>query len=358
MGFLVDVPSIAADDTPQWRERRAIVMKWARALEKTSFHACMVYAYESVGRCNADLSHPVHAIALTDEIPDTADLLERYPGEVWEIDNVYSRAEFWIAMTQYSATAPLKIAAAWYGFRAVTMPGFTQAMMPALAIDVAVIESRVSKLASALTNAHTAVLNFDVDGRNYALTLDLRYRMGFAQSGRYTRNGQVGNLPSGEAYIVPYEGEKIGIISTTDGILPIEHKGKVALCEISENRIVCIDGDNDWANGLREWIAVDPTRSNVAELGFGILGEWGIESVGHPLLDEKLAPHIALGRSEHLGGVTSPADFKTHATACHVDYIYHRSIMSHVRIVRASLLFDDRPECVFMANDRYCWDDL
>ena len=358
MGFLVDVPSIAEDDTPKWRQRRKIIMQWARALAKTSFHACMVYAYESMGRRNADLSHPVHAIALNDEVPDTADLLDAYPGEVLDIEYVYSRAEFWIALTEYSVTAPLKVAAARYGFRAATMPGFTYSMLPALAIDVAVIESRVSKLAKALTEAHTAVLHFEVNGKIYVLTIDLRYRMGFALSGRFVRNGQVGNLPAGEAYIVPYEGEKNGIISTTDGILPIEHKGEIALCEISENRIVCIDGDNAWANELRDWIAVDYARANVSELGLGILGEWGIEPVGDVLLDEKLSVHIGLGRSEHIGGVTSPADFKSPANVCHVDYLYHRKNMPHIRVARGILFFDDRDEVTFVVNDHYMFDAL
>lgn len=355
MGFLVDVPSNRTDDTPQWRDRREIAMKWACALTKTSFHACMVYAYESVGHGNADLSHPVHAIALQDQVPDTADALDAYPGETIEIENVYSRAEFWVVLTQYSVTALLKLAAARYGFRAASLPGFTQAMLSALTIDFATLETRVSKLAAALTHAHTALLQFDVNGKTYPLTVDLRYRMGFAASGRFTRNGQVGTLPSGEAYIVPYEGEKNRMISMTDGVLPIERDGEIALCEISENRVVCIDGDNAWANGLRKWIAADPTRANLAELGMGVLGEWGVDPVSIPIHDEKLGLHIALGRSEHLGGVTSPADFKSPATVAHADYIYHRGIMPHIRIARGTLLFDDR-EAVFMINDAYQWD--
>ena len=139
--------------------------------------------------------------------------------------------------------------------------------------------------------------------------------------------------------------------------MPIEKNGEIALCEISENRVVCIDGDNAWANELREWIAVDVARSNVAELGLGILGEWGVEPVGHILLDEKLAVHIALGRSEHLGGVTSPADFKSPKNISHVDYVYHHKIMPHIRVARGVLMFDDR-EVVFLVNDHYQFDSL
>ena len=357
IGFLVDVPTTALDDTQDWRNRRELVMKWARVLSDTAHHACMVYAYESVGRGNADLVHPVHWISLTEMVPNTSDELNLLHGEIADAEEVYSRAEFWIALTQYSATAPLKIAAARYGFKAATMPGFTLSMMPALEIDVDEIDRKVSKLAKALTQAHTAVIRFDVLGTQYELTLDLRFRMGFASSGRFSANGQAGNLPSGEAYIVPYEGEKNGIVSVSSGILPIECDGEIALCEVEENRVVCIDGTNGWADRLRQSIEQDPARANVAELGLGILGEWGVEATGHVLLDEKLAVHIALGRSEHLGGVTSPSDFKSPENVSHIDYVYHRKLMPDIRIVKGVLMFPDH-ESVFVIDDRYQYDNL
>ena len=357
IGFLVDVPSAPRDDTPDWNERRKLVMQWARALVKTSFHACMVYAYESVGRANAELIHPMYCIALADDVPDCAEQLAHCRGEMANAEEIYSRAEYWIALTQYSATAPLKMAAARFGFRAVTMPGFTLSMLPALSVDIAALDVRVTKLAWALTLAHTAELTFDVGGQKYDVTFDLRFRMGFAASGRYLNNGQVGNLPSGEAYIVPYEGEKIGRISMTEGILPIEHDGKIVLCEISENRVVCIDGENEFAESLRKAISQDPARANVAELGLGVLGEWGVEAVGHPLLDEKLAIHVALGRSEHLGGVTSSADFHAPEFVSHTDYIYHHSLMPDIHVAKGILYFDDH-ESIFVVQDKYMYDNL
>ena len=355
MGFLVDVPVEASEDTTDWRDRRALAMQWARLLSETSFHACMVYAYKAVRRGNADLVNPVYAIALTDEIPPTADALCAYSSNATDISEIYSRAEFWVALTQYSATAPLKVAAARFGFRAATMPGFALSMLPALSIDITALDRRVSRLARDLTDAHTAVLTFGVRDKSYTMTIDLRHRMGFASSGRFLTNGQAGNLPSGEAYIVPYEGERQGTVSRTGGILPIERNGEMALCEVSENRIVCIDGENAWADTLRQFVAADPARANIAELGLGVLGEWGIEAVGHVLLDEKLAVHIALGRSEHLGGVTSPSDFKAPEFVCHIDHVYHKKLMPHVCVTRGVLLFEGR-EHVFVENDRYCFD--
>ncbi len=356
-GFLTDVPNSAEQDTPDWRARRALVAEWAQKLAKQGRHACIVYAYASVGRGNADLIHPVCPIASGDVIPATAADLEAYPSQGSPVAEVYGRAEFWIALTQHSATAPLKLAAARYGFRAATMPGFTISMLPALNVDLEAVDARVSKLARLLTASHSATLTFDAGGAAYTLRLDLRHRMGFASSGRFLTNGQAGNLPSGEAYIVPYEGECAGVLSRTSGILPIERDGEIALCEVSENRIVCVEGNGKWADGLRASIADDPARANLAELGLGVLGEFGIEAVGHVLLDEKLAVHIALGRSEHLGGVTSPADFLSPSNVSHIDYVYHHKLMPHVRIVRGVLETDDNA-FVFVENGKYRFDAI
>lgn len=356
IGFLVDVPSAASEDTPQWRERRILAMQWARALAKTSFHACMVYAYESVGR-GSDFIHLVYNIPLLSEIPDHASQLGSVGTEMVPVGDVYSRAEFWIALTQVSVTGILKIAAARYGFRAAALPGFSNAMLPSLCVDVSVVDLRTRKLAQALTDAQWVSLDFDVKGRKYSLTLDLRYRMGFASNGRFRRNGQTGTLPAGESYIVPYEGEKNGIVSMSEGIFPITHGGDIALCEVSENRVVCIDGRSAWAETLRQSIAADPARANVAELGLGILGEWDIQPVGQMLHDELLGIHVALGRSDHIGGVTAPADFKAIEHVQHVDYIFHRALMPEVSVVRGSLGFEDR-EAVFYQNGRYIYDDL
>lgn len=194
-GFFVDVPLNAEQDTPDWRARRELVAECAQKIVQQGRHACIICAYASVGRGNADLVNPVFPIALGDEIPATAADLDAYPSQSTSVANVYARAEFWIALTQFSATAPLKLAAARYGFRAATMPGFTLSMLPALGIDLEAIDRRVTKLAKMLTLAHTATLTFDVLGTTYDLRLDLRHRMGFASSGRFLINGQAGNLP-------------------------------------------------------------------------------------------------------------------------------------------------------------------
>lgn len=356
IGFLVDVPSEPADDTVDWQQRRAMAMHCAQILANFQ-HACMFYAYQSVGRSNADLIHPVHAIALGDEVPGSAAQLDAYPGEVCEISDVYNHAEFWMVFTQYSATVPIRLAAARYGFRAVTLPGMCSSMLPALDIDVAETDRRVTLLTRALTDADTAEIVFDVAGRHFTLAVDLRYRMGIGILGGISCNGQVVTLPPGEAYIVPYESEKNGLISFTSGELPIQKNGDIAVCDVSENRVICIDGDNAFAEDLRRAMMREPAFANIAKLGLGILGDLGIQPVGSHLYDERLGLHIGLGRSEYLGGVTSPSDFRDHRMVSHVDYIYHPALMPDIRIDHAKLIFKDH-EASFIENGHYCYDRI
>lgn len=347
IAFMLDVPRLVGEDNEDWRARRALVVEWANDLSRASTHACSVYAYPSVGAGNADLTTPSYCLLPGQAVPNIADELLSCGLEGLDFSERYASADYWLALTEHSATAPLKMAAAKHGFRAATMPGFTLDMLPALALDIDVIDARVQKLANALTLAQSAELLFEARGKRYQLFLDLRERKGFASSGKLTRAGQAGNLPSGEAYIVPFEGD----LSKTEGFLPIQRGDDLAVCHIKANVVVAVEGDNPWAEELKAYIAKDPARANVAELGLGVLGDSGIQAVGRILLDEKLATHIALGRSEHLGGSVSPSHFLTSENVSHIDYVYHKKLMPEVSILRGTLNIDD-VETAFVIDDK------
>ena len=355
--FLVDIPKLTQDDTRAWAERRKLVRAWAKALSAEGRHACLIFAYEATDPGKADLIRHAYEIPAGVDVPNTAAELEAVCCHPVPFDEIYESGEYWIALTQFSATAPLKLAALRHGFKAATMSGFTLAMLPALSVDIDLVNARVHKLARALTRSDSAKLVFDALGKKFELTLDLRSRMGFASSGRLPNIGQVANLPAGEAYIVPYEGEKHDLVSISNGILPLERDGQIALCEVSENHVVCIEGDNAWSEDLRSFISADAARANIAELGLGILGDFGIAPVGSILLDEKLALHIAMGRSEHLGGVTSPTDFASPDNVCHIDYVFHRALQPDIHIARGELR-GPWGSVVFVENDRYLYDNI
>ncbi len=111
-------------------------------------------------------------------------------------------------------------------------------MVPALKIDYEEVNRRVDLLRDLVGPATGADLVFRVGNTVHTCHLDLRHRTGHASGGLFPANGVAGNLPSGEAYIVPYEGELDGDASGSAGTLPVQIDGEVVVYEIEGNRAV------------------------------------------------------------------------------------------------------------------------
>jgi leucyl aminopeptidase (aminopeptidase T) len=157
------------------------------------------------------------------------------------------------------------------------------------------------------------------------------------------------NLPSGEAYTATYEGEREGVPSETHGVLPVEWRGDIVRLEVEHNQIVLVLGRSEAAEDLRNFLALDGARRNVAELGLGCnptARVWG-----NVLEDEKAGPHIALGRSEHIGGVTGPAAFEDPRHIWHHDFVYARE--STIHVAEMTLLDSQGKPDLLMVNGRY-----
>jgi len=228
-----------------------------------------------------------------------------------------------IALAELSATAPLKIAAPTYGLRAASMPGFSRAMIPALRLDFDDIQRRCESIKALLDPAEGALFRWTAGGRSGELALDLRFRSAVASGGVLRQPGLAGNLPSGETFIVPYEGEQPDQPSHTNGVLPLQLNGELFFLTIEANRVTAVEGDGPEARAQRLAFEQEPAYANVAELGLGILSDYGVKPVGETLLDEKLGLHIAFGRSNHFpGGTVGPDDFSHPGKVVHIDYIY------------------------------------
>ena len=244
LAILVDVPREARLDNPAWKERRRLAGEWHVLLQarkaEIPLDAVQLIAYPDVGSNNADL--PAGGFLLDGPLPDVAAELER-AGKRVGFEQVFAATQLFLAPTEFSTTAPLKVAARRFRFRAATMPGFAASMIPALRIDYGEVARRVDALKSRLDEAEHADVSFTVDGRKeYAMHFDLRRRTAHASSGRFPEPASAGNLPSGEAYIVPYEGEA-GETSLTAGVLPVEIDGEVVLFTVRANRAVAAEGD-------------------------------------------------------------------------------------------------------------------
>jgi len=241
-----------------------------------------------------------------------------------------------------------------FGCRAATMPGFSPAMVPALRLDYTEVNRRVHLLKDLLDRAVAADLRFVVDGgTEHRLHLDLRHRKAHASGGLLPKPGTAGNLPSGEAYIVPYEGELDGHPTATAGLLPIQFADEVVFFEIVNNVAQRVISDGPFSTREAALLAAEPARGNIAELGLGVLSAFGIEPIGEVLLDEKLGLHVALGRSEHFGGQVGPQQFSVPDAVIHQDHIYLPQIQPRIAVAAANLLFDDGETLELMRDGDY-----
>jgi len=129
-------------------------------------------------------------------------------------------------------------------------------------------------------------------------------------------------LPSGEAYIVPYEGNIAGDISLSSGTLPVQIGNEVVLYRIDANKAVEVLTSGPASKEEIRHIKAEPAYANLAELGLGVLGDFNLKPTGSVLLDEKLGLHIAFGRSDHFGGSVGPNDFSGPDAVIHLDRVY------------------------------------
>ncbi len=355
IAIITDVPNEKRTDTDTWQERRNIVYEWYEQLlkvqDKLKFEKVNLYLYENAESNNADLPDIFYKINTVKE-PVTAEVLPS-TGILINLETILEETSILLAPTQYSATAPLKMLGKKFSFRAATMPGFSRAMIPALGIDYQKVNERVMMLKQRLDDAETATVRFEADGNNFEMFFDLRHRKAHASSGLIHEKGTAGNLPSGETYIVPYEGEHEGDPSKTAGTLPVRIGNELLLFHIKNNRTFSIEGSGSTAKEQQTFLEEEPAYGNIAELGLGILDSFGISAVGSVLLDEKLGLHVAFGRSEHFGGITGPKSFRNPKNVIHMDYVYVPSLQPDISIVSAVLRYPSGEEELIMEKNKY-----
>jgi leucyl aminopeptidase (aminopeptidase T) len=241
-----------------------------------------------------------------------------------------------VAMTQFSATAPLAhLAERKEDFRAASMPGVLKRMEgSALAADYAVVARRCQAIDELMRPAQGCDVTFSTGHRCW---FDLRDRHSEVDDGhlpRFKPGDRIINLPSGETFKVPYEGEREGQPSWTAGSIPVATEDGVVVFQIAGNRILQVEGDGAAAESYRRHFAEDPARANIAEVAFGVNDR--AEVCGSVIEDEKAGFHWAFGRSDHLGGVFGVSHFRSPETVVHQDIVYAEK--SPIQVVRATLI--------------------
>ena len=335
---LLDTPHGQILDTPAWAQRRAMAQRWHAALAqlgaKHDFRVLPLLSYPATGAHNGQL--PAHG---------------QQGGDPVALDELAARVTLILALTQFSASAPLIAwTQRWPKLRVASMPLVAPEMeATALAADYAQVARNCAALRARLDRAEYAQVRFsNGDG----LLLDLRFRSARVDDGQLhpsKPSPRLVNLPSGEAYKAIYEGEQPGIPSETRGVMPVEWRNEIVRLEIDRNRVIDVLGRGDAAADLRNVLSLDGARRNVAELGLGCNPSARVW--GNILEDEKAGPHIALGRSEHLGGVTGPDAFEDPRHILHHDFVYARQ--SPIHLTKLNLINADRQSDLLVVDGSY-----
>ncbi len=343
LALLTDVPSGNDADNAEWAERRQICNEWHALLQnnltRLPFTDVKLYTYASVDSNNNDLPETLQLI-----------LKDGSEGETVSLREVLTDASVVIAMTEFSATAPLKLLARELRFRGATMPGFSRAMIPSLSLEYEKIHEKVVELKKRMDQATEIDILLKTEQGEYQVCFDTRFREGHASGGLIREKGMVGNLPSGEAYIVPYEGEREGIPSRSAGTLPVQFGNEIVLYEIRQNHAGRVTSSGVQSDKEQQALSEEPAYGNIAEIGIGVLGEWGVKACGSTLLDEKLGLHVAFGRSDHFGGVTGVSSFRDSRRVVHIDRVYVPSVQPDIRVARVSFVYGEAREDIIL-ND-------
>lgn len=318
----VDLPHGPITDNAAWKQRREMAQRWHAALtkfgEERQFDVLPLVTFAATGMNNGQLP-PAGTQA----------------GAAIPLEDIGSRATLLLSLTEFSASAPL---IGWTKrfpqLRAASMPGIAPEMeSTALAADSTRVARSCERLRARLAQAEAAEIEFSSGDKFH---FDFRFRVAEVDDGRLPRGApepRLINLPSGETFTAAYESER-DVPSLTSGVLPVWHEDEIVQLRITRNRVEEVLGDSRASRSLRDFLFLDPARCNVAELGLGcnpMARVWG-----NVLEDEKAGPHIALGRSEHIGGVTGPDAFRDARHVWHQDFVYARGCP--IQIKRLTLI--------------------
>jgi aminopeptidase len=308
---MMDMPHGSLRNNSSWEMRRGMAVEWHAMLvelgEKMEFTVYPILTYPATGAHNGPL-------------PEEGEM----DDQPVNLEEIFADVNIILALTEFSATAPLVEGTQKYpNLRVASMPTVRKAMEEtALSADYSKVAKRAHILREKLEVAEGAEVVFSTDHRLY---FDLRYRHAEVDDGQLPPDREIPrviNLPSGEAYMAPYEGEIENEPSKTEGTIPFWcGDGDVILFEVKENRVIDIHGEASCLAGVRSFFNVDEARRNIAELGLGVNDKAVI--TGNVLEDEKvMGMHWAAGRSDHIGGVIGVEDFSDPENAVHWDIVY------------------------------------
>jgi leucyl aminopeptidase (aminopeptidase T) len=243
-----------------------------------------------------------HEVLLVEMLPRKTNG-EEPPAQVAEL---MAKADVVLCPTSKSLThTDARRSASAAGTRVATLPGVTEdIMVRCMNADYQRIAERTHRLCAIMEQ--TAVIRV-VSPAGTDVTLPTAGRRAHASSGLFRERGQSGNLPTGEAYLAPLEGQSNGVI-VIDGSM-------AGIGVIAQPIRIVVEGGyaTDISGGpqAERLIALLEPHGrdgrNVAEFGIGTNDR--AKLTGVILEDEKVMGtiHIALGDNKSMGGTVRVA---------------------------------------------------
>jgi leucyl aminopeptidase (aminopeptidase T) len=188
------------------------------------------------------------------------------------------------------------------GARVATMPGIRrETMIRCLNADYYAIAERTKRIADLLTEGSLLRVT---SSAGTDLTVPIDGIKALASTGLIHEPGSFGNLPSGEAYLMPVEGASSGVF-VVDGSM-------AGIGNLTGKRAITIRVEHGSAVDIRGGPAATALRAKLEPLGpraftvaeFGIGTNDAARITGSILEDEKVMGtiHIALGNNVSMGG--------------------------------------------------------
>jgi aminopeptidase len=261
-----------------------------------------LYCYKMTTGSNLDLEDEAYA-------PD---------GRILSFEkDIYPNYDILLCISTNSATAPLTASAKVHGFRGATMHGLNEIILNSgLSVDYEEVSNRAERLRQGMSNADAIEIDFMIKGKLHQLRIELNGQDAQKSHGLCRTAPDIANLPAGEVYYVPTNGE---------GHFPMKlEDGSIALLTVKGARVVeaeFIEGNPETVKAFDARVKADHATGFLGELGFGTEL---YPIADHDIQDEKAFGtfHVATGRNDHLGGDITTDKFKDKNNATHDDILF------------------------------------
>ena len=204
------------------------------------------------------------------------------------------------------------------GARFASLPHFDPDMFgTSMDVNWTALAGRTARLVAAVNRAEW--VNVECPNGT-AMHICKRGRDAGGDDGLLTAPGCFGNLPAGEAYFAPLEGESHGVMVIEWG--PTRRLENPLTLTIADGRVVRIDGEEPHRQRLETRFAESDACRNLAELGIGTNDK--ASRPDNVLEAEKILGtiHLALGDNTGFGGVV--------AAPFHEDYVFYQPTVTLV----------------------------